>query len=828
MHRIFLLLGLYLSHRKGHRQTLNLQDLTVSEIGNRLEQIRFSFRGLDNHVLLLASCHRTSTRGVATSNPKGPIHRVKPKIVDKPTDISSADTVVSFSWWFLGLVLGEATTSAIIIIIMAVVNFDLNNSTSSQDAINYLEQRGRTSDLRELSITELLNEDGMESVIGILLQNTSSLHLEVLKLQRNFLTASSCQALAHVLQSVPTLRELDVSDNKLGEFNDELFVLSRRESTGSLSSQQSRVSRASATRMKSSLTGDGLVKLVEALAQPSCHLVTLQLSNNKLGKKAATALTGLIRRASSVRHLHLANNNLGTQTMRTLVPALLENDTLETLDLGYNHISDRGASLLASILGASIESSASSLASSTSSICRLQELNLAFNKIGPAGAKSLAVALLNNRTLRKLDLSLNRIGPEGAEYFGPVLKFSHTLQDLILSRNNLGEGTQGILRLLDGLCESEGTTRLQTLDLSWNSLTDDAALKLASILSGNSQLRRLNLASNAIGSNGIIALADALAYDVALRELNMVGNQADDKSAEALAKVLCRPSAANLSLLWEKNNFSLHGQRRIQSALAFRKNMATWLGRYIRDIEKRRVVGLDLQDYVLGDDELVALSASIVRCKPIVKVLRATGLRITSRSVVTLARDVINPNVVTLERLYLDQTSIKDFGSAALAQALLINTSLRVLSLTNCGMTAEGARMMGNALRRNDHLQVLSLQGNAIGDAGACEILTAVLDKPHPVVTSLNLSFTGLSDRGLLVLLPFQRLEYLSLSHNQITDAGALDIAKALIGCTSLKWLDLSNNMLTCRGAKALNLFLPTEATALLCVNQSNASNGYH
>ena len=135
--------------------------------------------------------------------------------------------------------------------------------------------------------------------------------------------------------------------------------------------------------------------------------------------------------------------------------------------------------------------------------------------------------------------------------------------------------------------------------------------------------------------------------------------------------------------------------------------------------------------------------------------------------------------------------------------------------------------MMGNALRRNNHLQVLSLQGNAIGDAGAREILTAILDKPRPVVTSLNLSLTGLSDRGL-VLLPFQRLEYLTLSHNQISDAGALDIAKACIDCTCLKWLDLSNNMLTCRGTQTLNLFLPTQDTALLCDNQSTGSNGYH
>jgi Ran GTPase-activating protein (RanGAP) involved in mRNA processing and transport len=678
---------------------------------------------------------------------------------------------------------------------MAVVCFDSNNSnvTDASEILPYLEEKEfHGTNVCELQILGLVDDEFMEPLSSLIRQNATFRDLQVLKLPRNLLSAACCNSIAHVLRSTAgSLTELDLSDNRIGEYPGSL---TRRESSGSMCSHQS---NSSASRQRrSSLTGDGLASLVEALSQPDCQLCTLRLGNNKLGAKSTMSIASIIRRASSLRSLDVSNNALGTKTIKSLIAPLQDNHRLQTLDLSYNNISDRGASLLATVLV------------SDESQCRLRQLNLTYNKIGPVGASSLARALLANRTLRTLDLSLNRIGPEGAECFGPVLRYSHTLRQLMLSRNNIGEGGQGVLKLLQGLELTEGTN-LMHFDLSWNSLTDEAALHLARILSGNSALKRLNLSSNAIGNRGVKALAEALVYDVALRELNIVGNQADDASVEALSKVLRRPSSEKLRLLWEQNNFSPAGKRRLDAAIAFRRHLGTWLGRCLSDIATCREINLDLEEFPLGDDELITLTTDLVKYSSRVKVLRAAGNEfLTARGVCVLARDGLAPNHVALERIYLSCALIRDVGAGCLAQAVLFNTSIRVLSLATCGITSEGAKMLSNALRRNSSVQAVSLQGNDIGDVGARDICSAVLDKANPNILSLNLSGCKVTDGGLL-LPPITKLESLFLSNNQISDAGALDLAKACIGCRSLQWLDCSENSLSKKGLQAIKLFAP-------------------
>jgi Leucine Rich repeat len=144
-----------------------------------------------------------------------------------------------------------------------------------------------------------------------------------------------------------------------------------------------------------------------------------------------------------------------------------------------------------------------------------------------------------------------------------------------------------------------------------------------------------------------------------------------------------------------------------------------------------------------------------------------------------------------------------------LAQSILTNKSIRILSLVYCDITSEGATMLSNALRRNAHIQTLSLQGNSLGDAGAREIWSAVLDKSVPTVLSLNLSACNITDGGMFVP-SITKLESLFLAENAITDAGALDLAKACIGCRSLGWLDCSQTEISWKGIQALKLFLPT------------------
>lgn len=637
---------------------------------------------------------------------------------------------------------------------MAVVRFHRTSENDSvEDVVQLLEAQ---TAVHELSCSEILKDEDVEYLDVFLKSRMAQVQLQCLKLPKNNLSPMASLALAHIIETTQTLRELDLSDNLL--------------------------------------LGEGFTALVRALVNPSCRLVKLNISSNRIGPKGASAFSSLIRQSKSLEDLNLAKNSLGTKAIKMIVVELCENTTLLRLDLTQNNVSDRGASHLATALDPELSKS------------RLQQLDLTCNKIGPTGAHSLAHALLTgNKSLQHLNLSLNRVGPDGAAAFGAVLKYSHTLQDLNLSRNNVAEG---VMQLLEGLQESEETD-LRRLDLSWNSLRDNAAVRLASLLRGNGVLQSLNLASNAIGTQGIISLAKSLPYDVALRELDIVGNQAEDSSAAVLATVLCRPDCKLEILRWEHNNFTVEGKKRMEAAFVFRENLKKWLGRYLKEIETRRVLGLDLSSKYIGDDEVIAISHHVAKYHPHVLTLVLSGDRLTSRGVIGLTKEVLSPNAVKVDRLYVSDSAAGDSGAGALAQALLTNTSLTVLSLMRCEITADGARMLANALRRNRTVARLNLRGNRIGDNGARELWSGILERPDCSIRALNLSKNGISDRGLLFS-TFATLEELHLGENEITDFGALDIAKACIGADRLHWLNVSCNRISPKGIQALRLFVPS------------------
>jgi Ran GTPase-activating protein (RanGAP) involved in mRNA processing and transport len=210
----------------------------------------------------------------------------------------------------------------------------------------------------------------------------------------------------------------------------------------------------------------------------------------------------------------------------------------------------------------------------------------------------------------------------------------------------------------------------------------------------------------------------------------------------------------------------------------------------------------------VSDAEITVLSTHLAKYQPTVPAIFAGGKRITDVSIQALAKHVLVGNTVNLQRIYLQSTRMSDFGAGAMAQALLSNATLTVLSLTNCNITHHGAEKLANGLRRNSTLTRLDLKHNSIGNRGLRAIVTAIHDPPHPSLVSLNVGSNEISDYGLSTLTSFARLEELHLANNNITDHGALDLAKACLENHGLRWLSLQGNQLSPKGIQALTLFL--------------------
>jgi len=667
---------------------------------------------------------------------------------------------------------------------MVIAVFD-NSSTAeeervgSEDVLRYYQDRKHV--VRELCVGGLWEDSHVEALKQILVVprrfqgnsnryslTSSDICLQRLSLSNNKLTSDSGDSLAHILDSVHTLRELDLSDNKVA--------------------------------------ASGLKKLARTLTSDQCALQTLNLFNNHLGSSCARHVAYILEQNRSIVSLNLGKNQLKSkECIAKLSTAFCQSDYLQKLDLSHNKMGNLRATQLAPILDP------------RHSHCPLQELNLADNKLTEHGANEILGAILAgcNTTLTKLNLSNNFWdNDEGEEKKGIkacaiFLQRSGTLQELSLASCRVGD--DGAQLLCEGLINHESESALRVLDLGWNCIHDAGATQLAEMIKVNGSLQVLTLASNGIGNAGAQALAGALPINEELTKLDLTGNQIQNLGAVKLAEAICDDKCSLQTLKWEDNlRMTDIGRHRLEAAFRCREAKATWLGRILRQIETRRYMK-DINQK-LGDEELICICRHLGIHRPNLPYVKFKGPDISNRGIECLAKMVISQNCIPLKRLYLQNTHMGDRGAAAISQALLHNQHMTTLSLSSCEITDEGASFLSNIIRRNPKLERLDLTNNRIGDSGAQKLFQAICDDPrHPTMTSLNLSHNNLTDASLCMMVSFEPLRTVLLGENALTDYGALDLAKISMNSPNLRILQIPGNRMTKKGTQALNMFLPQD-----------------
>ena len=188
---------------------------------------------------------------------------------------------------------------------MVIAKFDNNDDGSprlkSEDVLRYFDERKHL--VRELSVEgQLWKDDDLGQFADIVRNDDSKrICLQRLSLSNNCLTSHCGDSLARILDIVGSLRELDLSGNKV--------------------------------------EADGLKKLARALATERCTLRTLNLFNNHLGKACAKQISLILLRNRSITSLNLGKNSLNNKNcVKKLAEALCANEFLEQLDLSQNNM----------------------------------------------------------------------------------------------------------------------------------------------------------------------------------------------------------------------------------------------------------------------------------------------------------------------------------------------------------------------------------------------------------------------------------------------------------------------------------------------------------
>ena len=153
---------------------------------------------------------------------------------------------------------------------------------------------------------------------------------------------------------------------------------------------------------------------------------------------------------------------------------------------------------------------------------------------------------------------------------------------------------------------------------------------------------------------------------------------------------------------------------------------------------------------------------------------------------------------------------IGDSGVEVLAASLFRMHRLRRLDLSNNDITVQGLGVLMKALKHSSTLEVLILDGNRLGDAGA-KIIGKLLQRRHANrnLHYISLRECGITAEGVLDLVdrfnhPF--VKQVELGRNRIGDTGALILADAIAdgAVTNVRYWGLESNGIETAGALAL------------------------
>uniref|UniRef100_A0A8C1RAK6 Uncharacterized protein n=1 Tax=Cyprinus carpio TaxID=7962 RepID=A0A8C1RAK6_CYPCA len=375
------------------------------------------------------------------------------------------------------------------------------------------------------------------------------------------LTDRSCPALATVLGSVNSLKELNLNNNNLQDSGVKLLCTGLKNLKCKLEilrlancsiTEDGYKALASALRSNPShlieldLTGNypgqsGVKELSDLLQDPNCQLKTLRLTDCYMTDEGCSAVASALKsNPSHLRELNLSGNKVGDSGVKNLSDLLMnpqcQLEKLQLLDCLCQSIASTG--LCHCLCGCSITEKQCLVLTSAlkSNPSYLSEMDLSWNKPGDSGVKNLSDLLMNPQSnLEKLQLHFNKLTESGLLCLNDIRNRSKSLFDCSITEKQC-------LILTSAL--KSNPSHLRELNLSWNELGDSGVKNLSDLLMNpQCKLEKLQLSDCSITEEGYKALASALRSNPShLIELDLTGNDPGQSGVKELSDLLQDPN----------------------------------------------------------------------------------------------------------------------------------------------------------------------------------------------------------------------------------------------------------------------------------------------
>lgn len=300
----------------------------------------------------------------------------------------------------------------------------------------------------------------------------------------------------------------------------------------------------------------------------SVHFGQIDLSQRGLRPSDARLVKMALSQNSSLTVLKLGYNNLGDHGVATLASGIAVHRSLVLLDLGFNNFGDDGAKALASAMTQAAKSfnkatlrtlylagnligedGALAIADFIRQGSRLRKLYMTGNRIGPGGVQALTEAIMEDELCRKNDPQSEEEedeNPANDEVKGTCTKTNFEgMQELFLGGTGMNSmGCQAVSRLL------ERTSCLRVISLPNCNMGDDEVALLASSIKLNKAIlpvESIQLSFNSMTHKGLETLTNAVWGSSSLKELKLDNNEIGDRGAHQVAAIL--PAMKSLEVL---------------------------------------------------------------------------------------------------------------------------------------------------------------------------------------------------------------------------------------------------------------------------------------
>ncbi|XP_075358531.1 ribonuclease inhibitor isoform X4 [Mycteria americana] len=298
-----------------------------------------------------------------------------------------------------------------------------------------------------------LGDAGIEYLCKGLLMPSCS--LQKLWLEYCELTADIVEALNAALQSKPTLKELSLSNNTLGDTAVKQLCRGLVEASCNLELLHLE---------NCGITSDSCQEISAVLSNKS-SLIDLSVGDNKIGDSGLALLCqGLMHPNCKIQKLWLWDCDLTSASCKDLSRLISTKETLTEISLIDNNLRDLGMEMLCQAL--------------KDPKSKLQELWIRECGLTTACCKAVSSALSMNKHLKVLHMGENKLGDAGVELMCEgLLNPTCNIQSLWLGNCDLTAACCATLATVMATKQC-----LTELDLSYNSLEDEGVRKICEAL----------------------------------------------------------------------------------------------------------------------------------------------------------------------------------------------------------------------------------------------------------------------------------------------------------------------------------------------------------